>query len=115
MRKNIAKLLKLSILPFVVGGIDLSKINFGEKKPILDISGNLIYGSKKLNDPEFINFLSTPTNKNFKLPDKNYNFLNYSFYQISGKTEDNNLSVKDYLTQKFTAIQALKDSIDFRN
>jgi len=79
------------------------------------MSGNLIYESKKLNDSEFIDFLSTPTNKNSELPDKNYNFLNYSIYQTSGKRENNELSVKDYLTQKLTAIQALKDSIDFRN
>ena len=108
MKKNIAKLLALAIIS---SGVDISKIN----KPVLDIKGNLIYQQKKLNDPDFIDFLTQPINKSSEIPSEGYNFLNYSLYEISKKPKENNQSIRDYLTQELTTIQALKDSIENKN
>lgn len=110
MKKNIAKLLTFSL---IASGTDISKINLGN--PSVNGKGNLIYEPKKLNDPDFIDFLTENTTKNSGLSNEVYNFSTYSIYQTNEKTKNNELSVKDYLTQKLTAIQAFKDSIENKN
>ena len=99
-------------------GMDISKMG----KPVLDIQGNLVYEPKKLNDPEFVDFLLKPLNpKNEFNNSKNINpdyltdLSNHSLYEIGKIPENKNQSVRDYLTQKFTAIQGFKDASDNQN
>jgi len=95
---------------------------------------NIIYSKKRLDNPKFIDFLTedTLTTNNSKiLPNKNYSQFIQNTYLIpispseqrvykmneDGTTEQisgpkDKQSVKDYITQKFIAIQALKDQID---
>ena len=118
--KNIAtKCLLLMKIQAACFGVDLDK-------------ENIIYSKKRLDDPKFIDFLTEDKIDNCEtLPNENYPQLIQNSYETpissseqkaykinkDGTTEQisgskNKQSVKDYITQKFIAIQALKDQID---
>jgi len=95
---------------------------------------NIIYSKKRLDNPKFIDFLTediSTTNNSKVLLNKDYSQFIQNTYLIpispseqrvykmnkDGTTEQisgpkDKQSVKDYITQKFIAIQALKDQID---
>ena len=119
MKNNIAKVLALSM---VSGGA----LEFDKGKPTIDNCGNLIYNPRKLSDLEFIDLLSGQSNENTQKHKKefsdkidltsNENYISMEFMNYkSNENPNKNQSLRDYLTQELTVIQAFKDSIDSKN